>query len=81
MLKRFFVEAQNCNAILFVDESNRAYVIDESSFNTKLTFDVAKSAHFTIFDNCITAEDCYRCQKCGYTIDYNANDFNKIIEF
>jgi hypothetical protein len=81
IMKRIFAETEDYNVVLFVDDNDKAFVIEETAFDTDLTLEAAKSADYANLDGCKTAEDCYNCQGCGYTIDYNENDFVNVTEF
>ena len=54
-MKRYFIETNSENQVVFVDEGNKAYIFSRSAFDEKLTLEVAKNADYTNTDNCETA--------------------------
>lgn len=57
-MKRYFVETNGYNCVAFVDDNGTAYIVHENNFDEPLTLDVAKTADYSNFDNCGTAEEC-----------------------
>lgn len=84
-MKRFFVEAEDYNMVVMVDENGKGFVIDEIMFDEPLTLEVAKNADYSNLDGCNTAEEC----ACSIgapdveqdVIDFNVNEYSKVVEF
>lgn len=83
MLKRLYVEDANGeSAVLFVDGNDRACYLNDTAFNELLTLEVAKNTDYSNFDDCETADEAAANYYTGENvIDYNPDDWEKIIEF
>ena len=80
-MKRIFAETNGYNVVLFVDDNNNAFVVDEAAFDEELTLEVAKNADYSNYDGCETAEECQAAQGCGDVIAYNEDEFEAVTEF
>lgn len=82
-MKRLFVKTNAYNAVLFVDENNKAFKIDDSNENDLSTIERAKTADYSNLDGCETADECMYAVGVDekWIIDFNENDFEEIIEF
>lgn len=56
-MKKLFIETNAENMVAFSDGTN-AYVVEAYRFDENLTLDVAKTADYSNFDGCKTAEEC-----------------------
>ena len=85
MMKRYFVKTEDYSFVAFVDSESRAYVIDESAFDERLTIEVAKAADYSNLDGCETAEECAYCigiaEPFDNIIDFNADEYENVTEF
>ena len=83
MLKRLFVvDSVNEAFVLFVDETGKACYLDDTKFDEPLTLEVAKSADYSNFDNCETAEEAAANYYTGENmIDFNPDDWEEVTEF
>ena len=59
-MKRFYVKTNGTNFVAFVDDNNKAYIIDEAVFGVSLTLEIAKAEDYSNFEDCNTAEECAR---------------------
>ena len=74
-MKRYFIETNGYNMVVFADNFNKGCVIDEKSFDQHLTLEIAKTADYRNFDNCETAEECNANYGNGENlIDFNLDD-------
>ena len=80
-MKRLFAETNGFSTVLFVDKNNKAYVVDEKSFEEPLTLAVAKKSDYENLDGCETAQECLECMGFGDVIEFNEDEFEKITEF
>ena len=84
-MKRYFVETADYSFVAFVDSENRAYLIDETAFDEKLTIEVAKVADYSNLDGCFTAEECANCigtaEAFDNIIDFNADEYSRVTAF
>ena len=86
-MKRFYVKTNGTNFVAFVDDNNKAYIIDEVVFGVSLTLEIAKAADYSNFDDCYTAEECARAigtpDAETNVIDWDEDDYRdcEVIEF
>lgn len=84
-MKRFFVETEDYTMVAFVDDEGKAFIIDETSFDEVLTFDVAKNSDYSNLDGCETAEECAQCigtaEAESNVIDFDEDEYTRVIEF
>ena len=84
-MKRFFVETEDYNCVVFADENGKGYVIDETAFDEELTLDVAKNADYSNLDGCETAEECAQCigtaEAEQNVIDFDPDEYVSVEEF
>lgn len=86
-MKRLYVKTNGTNFVAFVDNENKAYIIDEAVFGESLTLEAAKAADYSNFDDCETAEECARAigtpDAEANVIDWNEDEYSDcaIIEF
>ena len=80
-MKRLFAETNAGSMVLFVDSKKMAYIVEEKSFDERLTLEVAKAADYSNLDNCPTAQDCKDSMTFGVIVKFNPDDFETITEF
>lgn len=86
MLRRFFVETNADNRVMFVDDSNKAYQITEYDFyrehGVDCTLENAKAADYSGFDGCKTAEECAAAVGMNEEIiEFDTDEYENVIEF
>lgn len=57
-MKRFFVETNGYNMVIFAGDDGKCFVIHEQSFDEELNFENAKNADYSNIENCNNAEEC-----------------------
>lgn len=79
-MKRYYVETEDYSAVLFVDETGRAVVVNDTAFSEPLTLAVAKAADYSSLEGFETAAEA-AANYLGETIDFKPEEFSKITEF
>ena len=74
-MKRFYVKTNGTNFVAFVDEQNKAYIMDECVFGYQLTLEVAKTADYSGIENSETAEDI--AYAIGTSVEDNVIEWNE----
>lgn len=77
-MKRYYVDTNGYAMVVFADNSGKAFVIGEESFDEPLTLDVAKNADYGNLENCETAEEC--AYAMGYDVFSSVFEFKDIAE-
>ena len=80
-MKRYFAKTNAFDLVLFVDKKNKAYVVDEQAFDEPLTLATAKTHDYGNLEGCETAQECFECMGFGDIVDFNTDEFEKLIEF
>lgn len=78
-MTRLHVATNGTNFVAFVDEQNKAYIMDESTFGYQLTVEAAKAEDYSGIENCETAEDIVYAigtpNAESNVIDWNEDDY------
>ena len=82
-MKRFYVRTNGEDMVMFVDDKNEAFFMDESNFKERLTLDVAKSTEYENIDGCTTALECSCAMGYGEerAVDFGEFEDDELTEF
>lgn len=82
MKRLYATDINGESVVLFVDESGKAVFINDTAFDEPLTLEVATNADYSNLDGCEDAEEAAANYYTGENlIDYNPDDWAKVVEF
>lgn len=80
-MKRYFVETNAYNMVVFVDVEGNAYAFYDTAFDEPLTLETAMAADYSNCEGCETAEDIMYATGVGETFTWNEDEFESVTEF